>query len=240
MLSGSLASRGVVAAFTERTGGRSGGPFASLNLGVKDGDRPDAVAANRRTVCDRLDIDAFAVAEQVHAASVGEVGPDTRGAGFDAWDFEGCDALVTREREAALAVLTADCVPVALADGDLVAAVHVGWRGAAAGIVDGALGRFRDPAAVTAALGPAIRSCHYRVDDAVIAAVAAGLGVAPVVELRDGPYLDLAPTVAAALRARGVNDVADSGLCTACESDRFYSYRRDGRTGRQALVVFRR
>jgi YfiH family protein len=237
-----LESRGVVAAFTERTGGRSAGPFESLNLGIKERDDPAAVRANREAVREALAVAEFAFAEQVHGAQVADVTRDGATNGFDRGPFEGCDALTTIERGVPLSILTADCVPVALADGARIAAVHVGWRGAAGGVLQAALARFEDRAAVSAAVGPAIRACHYEVGRDVATAVGDGLAVAdPIVERRAGSwYLDLAGTVAASLRASGVRDVTDCGLCTACETDRFFSYRRDGRTGRQALVVARR
>lgn len=237
-----LESRGVLAAFTERTGGASVAPFESLNLGFKEDDDPAAVRANRDAVCEALAVPELATAEQVHGAQVAEVTGDDAGRGFDGRAFEGCDALTTTARDVPLSILTADCVPVALADDVRIAAVHVGWRGAAGGVLQAALARFEDRAAVSAAVGPAIRACHYEVGHEVVRAVADGLGMGdPLAERRGGSwYLDLAATVAASLRAAGVADVTDCELCTACEEDRFFSYRRDGRTGRQALVVVRR
>jgi purine-nucleoside/S-methyl-5'-thioadenosine phosphorylase / adenosine deaminase len=215
-----LESRGVLAAFT----------------GVKDGDDPGAVCANREAVRAALDLRGFATAEQIHGARVADVTSDAGGR-----PLEGCDALTSGSPGMALAILTADCVPVALADDHRVAAVHVGWRGAASGVLVAALGRFADPETISAAVGPAIRACHYQVGEEVVRAVGDGLQTDPVTERREGSwYLDLPGTVAASLRRAGLADVAECGLCTACEADRFFSFRRDGRTGRQALVVVRR
>lgn len=233
-----LESRGVVAAFTERTGGSSAPPFESLNLGIKEGDDPTAVRANRGAVRQALAVAELSSAEQVHGARIADVTRDD--AANDRGPFEGCDALTTVAPGVPLSILTADCVPVALADESRIAAVHVGWRGAAGGVLRAALARFEDRAGVSAAVGPAIRACHYEVGHEIAVAVGEGLEVGPVTERRDGSwYLDLAGTVAASLRESGVRKVTDCGLCTACEADRFFSYRRDGRTGRQALVVVR-
>jgi purine-nucleoside/S-methyl-5'-thioadenosine phosphorylase / adenosine deaminase len=241
LTSSRLAARGVTAAFTERSGGTSREPFASLNLGFRDGDLPATVRRNRTRLAEALGTGPFAMAEQVHAAAVAEVDRTGTGRGFaDAAGFEGCDALVTSVPGLPLAILTADCVPVALTDGDRVAAVHVGWRGFVAGMIPAAVESFPDPAAVSAAVGPAIGPCHYEVGEEV-ARVVRERAEAEVAERREGSwFVDLAGAVEASLLGRGVAQIDVTGLCTACETDRFFSYRRDGRTGRQALVVMRR
>jgi YfiH family protein len=242
LISNPLRGRGVIAAFTERTGGESAAPFGSLNLGFKEGDLPDAVRRNRELVVEALGCPPFATAQQVHGSLVGDVGPAQAGQGFhDLEGLEGCDALVTSEREVPLAILTADCVPIAMTDGRRVAAVHAGWKGLRARVLAVALTHFPDPSEVTAAIGPAIGPCHYEVGEEVVRQVAHGVRGEAVAERRDGSwFLDLAATAAGVLRARGVEDVHGTGLCTACEAGRFFSYRRDGRTGRQAMVAMRR
>jgi YfiH family protein len=140
-----------------------------------------------------------------------------------------------------LAILAADCVPLVLAserEGVLVA-VHAGWRGLAAGILARALARFEHPADVHGAIGPAIGPCHYEVSADVAAAVSAGTGQATTSRRQDRLFLDLAGTVETALRTAGIPVIEQAGECTACAPDRFFSHRRDGATGRQALVAMR-
>jgi YfiH family protein len=138
--------------------------------------------------------------------------------------------------------MVADCLPVALAsppEGRLVA-VHAGWRGLAAGILERAVSEFDVPAAILAAIGPAIGPCHYEVGEEVAMAVAARSAAGVVTERRDGRlFLDLARTAMRLLRASGVPRVERADTCTACETRRFYSHRREGDTGRQALVAMR-
>jgi YfiH family protein len=149
---------------------------------------------------------------------------------------------MTTQRGVGLAVLVADCVPVALASRDekTLAVVHAGWRGLVAGVVTTAVSAFARPASIRAAIGPCIGSDHYEVGEDVAAFVAEAAGHQAVVH-RDGAWFaDLAAAVASVLSRRGVEVVDRAGLCTACLQDAFYSHRRDGRTGRQALVAVRR
>jgi polyphenol oxidase len=240
-----LEEEGFEAVFTERLAGVSPPPFAGLNLGFSSGDRPDLVLENRRRLCRALGIEGFALGHQVHGGEVTEVGPERATAGFEdpARTLPGTDALLARDPGVAVAVITADCLPVALADpaSGAVAAVHAGWRGVAAGLLSRVLDRFADPSGLRAAVGPGIGPDHYEVGEEVVSAVDAATGGGARVERRDGrAFLDLPGTVAAFLRTSGVGSVEESGLCTACRGDRFYSYRREGRTGRQALVAWRR
>jgi YfiH family protein len=125
----------------------------------------------------------------------------------------------------------ADCLPVMLAGDAGVAAIHCGWRGMAAGIIDRGVGEVR---ATAAAIGPGIGPCHYEVGDEVLAEFAdLGDGIA------DGNRLDLVAVARRLLERAGVTQVEAAGLCTSCEADLFYSHRRDGsRSGRQAGAVW--
>jgi polyphenol oxidase len=244
VVSTTLERRGFLATFTERGGGVSDPPYRSLNLGFQTGDRPEDVAENRRRVVKALDVPEFASAKQVHGAEMVRVGDKRAGAGFDAsrGAIAGADALaVTRDR-LPVAVLVADCLPIALAsssEGCLVA-VHAGWRSLAAGILGRAVGAFEEPSGIAAAIGPAIGLCHYEVDEGVALAVAAGSPTGVVTERRDGRlFLDLAGTAARMLSAAGVRSIDRAGICTADDPRRFYSHRRDGTTGRQALIAMR-
>ncbi|MFN2543118.1 MAG: peptidoglycan editing factor PgeF [Actinomycetota bacterium] len=242
LVSTRLERHGFLAAFTERTGGTSDPPYDSLDLALHVGDDPDRVRDNRRAVCRGLRIAPFAVAEQVHGAAIAKVARDRAGAGFDDPHgvVPGADALRTSAPGVALAVLTADCVPMVAASprSGLVAAVHAGWRGLAGGIVGATAALFEDPGEVVVALGPCIGPDHYEVGESVVRAVGAGTDAGPVVERRNGRvFLDLAGTIRAELATLGIGSVDDTGVCTACEPERFFSYRRDGTTGRQAGVA---
>jgi hypothetical protein len=239
IVSSVLERAGYLAAFTERAGGESAPPRDSLNLGSHVGDDPAAVTANRRRVASALGLPAFAVLRQVHGSHVvdlDQVAPDP---GHPEAVAAEADAAVVGPAGPPVAILTADCVPLAVvapADGRVVA-VHAGWRGLAAGIVERAvelLGRADD---LVAAIGPAIGPCHYEVGEEVVAAV----GPPAIVERRDGStFLDLPGTVAGILSRAGVPTIDRAAECTACEPARFFSHRRDGVTGRQAMVVARR
>ena len=169
---------------------------------------------------------------QVHSDQVLDAQPGPCGRG---------DALTTCEVDLALTVVTADCVPVLLAAGERVAAVHAGWRGLAQRILWPALERFDDPSAVTAWIGPSIGPCCYEVGDDVAAEVAAASSrdvIRP--GRRDRPHLDLVSAARAQLRELGVDEVHEVGGCTHCDSERLCSYRRDGpRAGRNVSAIWR-
>jgi len=242
LVSEGLEARGFLAAFTERAGGVSGPPYDSLNLAVHTGDRRPDVQENRGRAVSALGLDRFATADQVHGSTVVRLGQTRGSRGWDEPQIEGADALAVTRQGLAVAVLTADCLPIALGspgEGMLVV-VHAGWRGLAAGVIDAALAVFDRPGGLHAAIGPAIGPCHYEVGEDVALAVAAGSASGAVTERRDGRlFLDLPGTANRVLRAAGVRRIDRADLCTACEEDRFFSYRRDGVTGRQALVAVR-
>jgi YfiH family protein len=236
---------GFLVAFTERSGGVSRGRFRSLNLGLRAGDEPDRVVSNRERVCAALGIEPFAWPEQVHGARSRRIGPRKAGAGFADPDeaVAGADALITSSRRLPLAVMVADCVPLALvapARGT-VGVVHAGWRGVAGGIVPEALRVLgADPSDVRASIGPAIGPDHYEVgEDVALAVAAASPGGARTKRSGARLLLDLPGTVALILQELGVRTIERARECTACEAERFFSYRRDGDTGRQALVAAR-
>jgi YfiH family protein len=235
LVSSELERRGFLAAFTERTGGSSQGPYSSLNLGAETGDVPAAVAENRGRLTEVLGVGELTMARQVHGTGVVRV----ERAGQD---LAAADALVTSIRSVPLAIMTADCVPLALAserDGRL-AAVHIGWRGLASGLVQIAVGLFGAPTEVVAAIGPAIGPCHYDVGPEVVEAVRHGTEGLARVEWAEGrSRLDIPATVESLLRRAGLAAVDRAKACTACEPLRFFSHRRDGTTGRQALVAVR-
>ena len=226
---------GARVAFTDRHGGVSAPPYDTANLGLATGDDPSAVAENRRRAAHELgDTEQhWAWARQVHGGRVVPV--DAPGGAGDA------DALVTTGTGVSLVVLVADCAPIALVAGDAVAAVHCGWRGLTAGVIAAAVQAVReaDSSPVRAVVGPCISPAHYEFGDAELEQVTQRIG--SVVRARsaaDTPALDLRAGVAAALAAAGVVDRTDVDVCTY-ESPDHFSHRRDGVTGRQALIVAR-
>lgn len=232
----SLAGCRVV--FTTRLGGVSGGPFESLNLGMRTGDDPDSVARNRRRVSGRAGLDPHRVAMgwQVHGTELHEweAPPEAAEAAFAGRGdrtLAHVDGHLTSLRRLGLLVLVADCLPIALVAPERVAIVHGGWRGLAAGILERALEAFADPPA--AVIGPGIGRCCYEVGDEVLAAFDGLDGVAA------GRMLDLRLVARRKLAAAGVGEVDDVDLCTSCRADLFFSHRRDRAvTGRQAGLAW--
>jgi YfiH family protein len=241
----SLASLGVLAAFSERSGGASEAPYASLNVSLSVGDDPAHVVENRHLVVRELDVDPYALVEQVHGSRIVRVGAKRKGAGFEPGSdpVAKADGMTTASEGVAMAIQTADCMPMILASETepLVAVVHAGWRGFASGIVAAGAALFPEPKAVRVAIGPTIGPCHYEVGEDVALAVAAGSDVGAVTEERAGSlFLDLVATAKRVLASAGVRRVEDTDLCTACETERFFSFRRDGVTGRQLALAMRR
>jgi polyphenol oxidase len=243
--------RGVVVAFSERNGGVSEVPFASLNLASHVGDDPLAVDENRLRVLDCLGLEGYrerlTVAEQVHGLRITEVDSATVGCGASAsrgrMAIAKTDALVTREAGVPLLLCFADCVPVILvAPGPAVAVVHAGWKGALGslpGLTVLELARVAgcEPSAIVAYVGPHIRACHYRVAPEVMSQFVNAFGT--LARAASGG-LDLDAVVSASLDRAGVApcNIARLGSCTAETTDRFFSYRAEGgRTGRHSAVA---
>jgi YfiH family protein len=220
-----------VAAFSTRVGGVSEAPFDTLNLGKLTEDDPGHVGENRRRLCEEVGADPALLAynRQVH-------GPQVREADLAALGEPG-DGVWTEVPEQPLLVFTADCVPVALARANggrpAIAALHVGWRGLLAGIVQSAtaaLGAGR----LAAVIGPGIGPCCYEVGEDVAAPFRERFGPGVIANGK----LDLWAAIEQALRAAGARDVSRVDLCTACHPELVFSHRRDGaRTGRQGLIV---
>lgn len=232
----------VRAVFTTRRGGVSAGPFATLNLGP-DRDDPDArVRANRARLCEAAGIDPARVSmgRQVHGAAVREVTvPEQGGFLTHLRDWPEGDGLVTESPGAALAVLGADCLPVLIwrRDRPRVGAAHAGWRGLVAGVVEAAVAALGDPGASGAAIGPGIGPCCYPVSAEVRERFGDRFGKGVLA----GEAVDLAAAARRALVHAGVPAAAIHTVeaCTSCDSERFYSYRRDGAgTGRQAGLIW--
>ncbi|MFF1297367.1 MULTISPECIES: peptidoglycan editing factor PgeF [unclassified Streptomyces] len=227
-------------AFTDRWGGVSAVPYEELNLGGAVGDDADAVRTNRELAAKSLGIDPGRVVwmNQVHGAEVAVVS--------EAWGdrpVPEVDAVVTAERGLALAVLTADCTPVLLADpvAGVVGAAHAGRPGMIAGVVPAAVramtGLGAEPARIVARTGPAVCGRCYEVPDAMRADVSAVEPAAYAETSWGTPAVDVTAGVHAQLERLGVRDRAQSPVCTLESGDHF-SYRRDRTTGRLAGYVW--
>lgn len=232
----------VRAVSTTRTGGASAAPYDSLNLGAHVGDDADSVAANRAAVAERIGITTRpGWLDQVHGTVVAD---------FDAADPDRnrvpptADAAVTRRPDRVCAIMTADCLPILLTDrdGTVVGAAHGGWRGLAAGIVEATVAAFRDrgvaPAHLLAWLGPAIGPAAYEVGGDVAAALRED-DAGALATGRPGHWqLDVYGLARKRLAACGVRHIYGGDWCTFSAPDRFFSYRRDGVTGRQASLIW--
>ena len=235
-------SRGPVdVAFTDRHGGTSGGPFASLNLTDRTGDSPSAVRQNLDAVVAAFTRDPttrrLVLMQQVHGADVHVVdGADP--------DIEPvADALVTALPDVVLAVRVADCVPVLLADAraGVLGAAHAGRAGLAAGVVSTTVRAMRALGAtdLTGWLGPHVCGRCYEVPEQLRADVSAVVPESFAATRQGTPSLDLGAGVTAQLRRAGV-EVVDASRCTA-EDEALFSHRRQGtRSGRLAGLVTRR
>lgn len=227
----------VRAIATTRAGGVSVGPYASLNLGAHVGDDAQAVSENRLRLRMTLGLSREPLwLNQVHGAVVVEAGPHE--------PVPTADASFVRFPGQACAVLTADCLPVLFCDrdGTRVAAAHAGWRGLAAGVLDSALDAMGvAPDRVLAWLGPAIEQEAYEVGAEVREQFLARSSVnesAFKANERGRWQADLYDLARRELARLGVAQVFGGGLRCYADRDRFFSYRRDGTTGRMATLVW--
>ena len=221
---------------TTRRGGVSRGVFASLNLGDHVGDDPSAVLANRQSLSGRIGARPVWL-RQVHglrvidAAEGGDFPPEA-------------DAAFTRQAGLACVVMTADCLPVLLCDeaGTVVAAVHAGWRGLLAGVLEAAIAAMGVPGQeLMAWLGPAIGPQAFEVGGEVRAAFLAidSRAAAAFQELSNDKWLaDIYQLARQRLAGKGLARVFGGSFCTVSEPERFFSYRRDARTGRMASLIW--
>jgi polyphenol oxidase len=228
---------GARAVFSTRRGGHSSGPYTSMNLGWLTDDEHRAVTRNRVTLQAELEAPRLSFVHQVHGAEVRRV---TAGTPVPR-ERPRLDGQATDQRDVALCALTADCLPIALAadkgGAGVVAMLHAGWRGLATGIIASGVQAMRDLGAdgeLSAAVGPGAGPCCYEAGEEVHEPFAA------IPDAHAGRNLDLKAIARHQLRAAGVSEIADIGICTIC-SDRslLFSHRRDhGITGRQAGVAW--
>ena len=244
-----FASCGVRIAFSSREGGVSKGAFSSLNLSDKVGDDAGAVAANRRRLLSALGaahlFERLVVPDQVHGTRLVVV--DGGGEGdverAQAEALAGSDGVVCACPDVPVLLCFADCVPVILvAAGGAFAVVHAGWRGALVGIPGAALSTLSReagcaPGECNAYIGPHIGACCYEVSADLLARFTAAFGASCD---GGGGRLDLSAAVVSDLVAAGAdpNRIADARVCTACDSDAYYSYRaHGGTTGRHGAYA---
>jgi purine-nucleoside/S-methyl-5'-thioadenosine phosphorylase / adenosine deaminase len=232
---------GAQAMFTTRRGGFSQGPYATLNLGRLTDDSPEAVRRNRARLEERAGARP-AYIRQVHGTTVRLItgNGDLGVAPLPDGDVEllEADGQATVLPGVAPMVMTADCLPIAVAGAGAVAMLHAGWRGLAGGIVGEGVRTLRELGAdgeLQAAIGPGAGPCCYEVGPEVHEAFA-GYGE----RVRRGRNLDLKAIAHEQLSRAGVAAVHDVGLCTMCSDESlFFSHRRDrGVTGRQAGLAW--
>jgi YfiH family protein len=231
----------VRALSTTRAGGASARPYAGFNIGTAVGDDPAAVSANRARLLSSLPAEPCWL-RQVHGTRVIEAAPVIQG---EVPNIPDADAAVTHSPGVVLVIQAADCMPVLLAarDGRAIAAAHAGWRGLCGGVIENAVAAMDVPAAqVVAWLGPAISGSAYEVGEDVrqsftAADPLAATGFTP--NGRPGKYwLDLYALARQRLERLGVHSVHGGSYCTLREQERFFSYRRDGVTGRMATLLW--
>ncbi|MHC9296909.1 peptidoglycan editing factor PgeF [Mycobacterium sp. LTG2003] len=222
---------------TTRAGGVSAPPFDSFNLGDHVGDDPAAVAANRKRLADAIGAAGVVWMNQVHSDRVVTVDGPQAGA------VDKTDALVTATRGLALAVVTADCVPVLMADAraGVVAAAHAGRVGAQIGIVPRTLEAMLAAGAhaedISVLLGPAVSGRNYEVPEYMAAEVEAALPGSRTTTSRGTPGLDLRAGIARQLTSLGVKAIDVDPRCTV-DDPNLFSHRRDAPTGRLACLVW--
>ncbi|MCG2577324.1 peptidoglycan editing factor PgeF [Dechloromonas sp. XY25] len=220
---------------TLRTGGCSRAPWNSLNLGDHVGDDPGRVAFNRASLRERLPAEPLWLSQVHDTAVVDAASAEQRVA---------ADAAVSRRPGSVCAVMTADCLPVLFCDraGTIVAAAHAGWRGLLDGVLENTVAAMQvPPGDLLAWLGPAIGPQRFEVGDEVRAAFvarnaeAAGCFAAQA----EGKWLANIYGLARLRLARlGITQVSGGDACTVSDAERYFSYRRDGTTGRMATLIW--
>ena len=236
----------VRAVVTTRLGGISKPPYSGFNLAGHVGDDDHAVHHNRKLLADDIGGSTeFQWVRQVHGSDVLVLDNGLVDESREA------DAIYTRSDNLACGVLTADCLSVFFCDeaGDEIAVAHAGWRGLAGGVLQNTLAQFdADPGTILAWLGPVIGPCHFEVGADVRDAFL-DLDLDEIHNQEDilfqegdarGKWMaDLFAIAKIILASQGIKQIHGEPLCTYCEFDRFFSYRRDGETGRFASIIWK-
>ena len=239
------APKGVNAYFTCRQGGQSEGVYSSFNLGDHVEDLPAHVAANRQQLITELNgLERIQWLEQVHGTAVYSIDHDVNP------EPPKADASLCALPNIACSVMTADCLPLLLTDidGNQVAAVHAGWRGLCSGVLSTAIAAFdAPPSKLIAWIGPAISQRHFEVGAEVRAQFLdqfelprSAIEQCFLDSKNAGRYMaDLPRLASQQMESLGVQNITRSAICTYADAARFYSYRRDGQTGRFACLIYK-
>ncbi|AHI19682.1 hypothetical protein CCASEI_05530 [Corynebacterium casei LMG S-19264] len=223
--------------FTTRAGGASASPYDSFNLGDHVGDDPEAVAANRQRLAKVTGVDDIIWMEQLHTNTVTVVDKSTQ------VPVEATDAIVTTTPRLGLGVLVADCVPVLFADtkAHVIAAAHAGRMGARNGIVANTIDKMVElgatPANIQVLLGPAAAGRNYEVPEDMANDVEAHLPGSKTRTTKGTWGVDVRAGLIRQLMSKGVTAIEADPRCTIEDTD-FFSYRRQGKTGRQAGLIW--
>ena len=232
------APKTISALSTTRKGGVSVAPFDSFNVGLHVGDDEQAVLANRELLTNQLPNPAVWL-NQIHSSDVVVIDEDS-----DLNQVRSADALYTRVAKQPLAIMTADCLPVLLCSttGDEIAAVHGGWRGLAQGILANTIAHFKaKPSDIIAWFGPAIGPSEFEVGQEVKACFCElNANHQHAFTPRGDKYLaDIYLLARQQLAQLGVVNIFGGEYCTVSDKSQFFSYRRDGETGRMASLIWR-
>lgn len=226
----------IKAYVSSRQGGSSSAPYAELNLGAHVGDDSKSVTTNRQIFAEQIAMpDTLVWLNQVHGTDVAVLPLQTA--------MASADAAFSRQANQVCAVLTADCLPVFMCDPAMkeVAVVHAGWRGLCDGVIESCLAKFSSPSRVIAWLGPAIGPSAFEVGQDVYDAFCAKDRMAKEAFhaiQKDKWLADIYLLAKQRLAAQGVEQVYGGDYCTFSDEKQFFSYRRDGVTGRMASVVW--
>ena len=226
----------VRAGTSTRLKGFSTKPFNHLNLAKHVGDNEEIVNKNRVLMIKNLMLDSDPNwLNQTHSNKVVKLD--------DNLNDKDADASITYKKKQVCVVLTADCVPVLFCDsaGSSVAAAHAGWKGICNDIIENTIQQFQKPESLLAWIGPCICQHHYEVGEDVHSACLAHaeyLAAAFKLNSNNRWQCDLPHIIKLILKKSGINKIYESGLCTYKEKDLFYSYRRDGKTGRAASMIW--
>ncbi len=233
-----FSATGVRIAFTERMGGVSLSPYDSLNLGDHVDDDPQSVSRNRGLLLEAFGAQGADMVNplQVHGDVVVSIGSRDSFARAREEAREGADSIVVGCDDVAALLCFADCMPVIIVSPDgSFAVVHAGWRGVANRIAVRSaehLSRLSGhaPSSFNVYMGPFIHACHFQVSDDLADSFATAFGRHVVSASDDGSSVDLGEAMRVQLHAAGIQPsrIADAGVCTVCDQDRFFSYRGSG------------
>ena len=229
--------------FTTRRGGVSTGYYSSMNMGFSRGENREAVAENYRILAKALELDetAFVATQQTHTTNILQVTAADKGCGVTrARTYQDVDGLMTNEKGINLVIFGADCVPVFLLDpkNRAIGLAHCGWKGTADRMAEHIVRQMEraygsNPEDLIAAIGPSIGKCCFQVDDPVVNLFRKQIAFADDIIFEDpteeGKYkIDLWETNRRLMADCGVKNIETAGLCTMCDTQRFYSHRKMG------------